>query len=195
MADVGRDLWVHLLQFLHKQGHTQQGTQAHIQAAFEDLQGGDSIASGQPMQAVQHLCTEKIFADAQGKPPVCQFVSIASCPGIGHHWKEPGPILLAPSLQLYIGVNETPWTASSPGWTGPDLSAFPHRRDAPASSSSSWPYVELFPVCLYLFLYWRAQKRTQHSRCDLTSTKAAITYSELEKVSHISLLYREQTQF
>ena len=44
MAEVGRDLWVHLAQPLLQQGHPEQGAQAHVQAVLEDLQGGDSTA-------------------------------------------------------------------------------------------------------------------------------------------------------
>ena len=41
MAEVGRELWVHLIQSLLQRGHTEQG----VQVASEDLQGGDSSAS------------------------------------------------------------------------------------------------------------------------------------------------------
>lgn len=44
MAEVGRALWVHLLQPLLKQRHREQGAQDPIQAAFEGPQG-DSIDS------------------------------------------------------------------------------------------------------------------------------------------------------
>lgn len=184
----GQGPLVHLVQFLPKQGHTQQGTQAHIQAAFGDLQR-DSIASGEALQTFQHLCVVKVFAEVQRKP---QFVSTASCRGSGHHWKEPGPILSAPSLQLYIDVNEIP------------LGCFFSRLNRCRYLSLSW-CSSLFITLVALhwtlssmsvsFSYWGAQKWTQHSGCDLTSTKAAVTYSELEKDSQISLLYREQPQF
>ena len=68
MADEGRDLWAHLLQFLHKQGHTQQGTQAHIQAAFEDLQGGDSTASGQLVPVFSCSRSAEVLPCAETKP-------------------------------------------------------------------------------------------------------------------------------
>lgn len=37
LAEVGRDLWVHLAQRLLKQRLPEQDAQNHIQAAFEDL--------------------------------------------------------------------------------------------------------------------------------------------------------------
>jgi len=45
MAEVGRNLWVHLLQPLLKQEHPQKGAQNHIQVDFEDLQVEDSTTS------------------------------------------------------------------------------------------------------------------------------------------------------
>lgn len=45
MAEVGRDLWVHLLQPPLQQGHPDQSAQDHVQVAFGDLQGGDSTTS------------------------------------------------------------------------------------------------------------------------------------------------------
>ena len=41
----------------------------------------------------------------------------------------------------------SPWVFTSLGQIVPDLSAFPHRRDAPDPSSSLWAFTGLFPVC------------------------------------------------
>jgi len=30
---------------------------------------------------------------------------MASCPGTGHHWKEPGCVLTAPFLQIFIHID------------------------------------------------------------------------------------------
>ena len=38
--------------------------------------------------------------------PVFQFVPIASCPGTGHHRREPGSVPLIPSLQILIHIAE-----------------------------------------------------------------------------------------
>jgi len=54
MAEVGRDCWGHLIQPLLKQGHPEQCAQVYVQADFEDLQGGDSAASGQLMPVLSH---------------------------------------------------------------------------------------------------------------------------------------------
>lgn len=63
---------------LLKQGH-------HVQAAFEDLQGGRLHSfSRQPVSVLGHPHSE-MFPDVQGEPPVFHFVSTASCLVIGHH--------------------------------------------------------------------------------------------------------------
>ena len=41
-------------------------------------------------------------------PPMFQFVPIASGPVAGHHWKEPGSISFAPSLQVFIDIEKIP---------------------------------------------------------------------------------------
>lgn len=45
MAEVERDLWVHLIQSLLKQGHPELSNHHHIRVAFEDLQEESSTAS------------------------------------------------------------------------------------------------------------------------------------------------------
>jgi len=37
-----------------------------------------------------------------------QFVPIAPCPVAGHHWKESGPVLLTPALQIFMGISKVP---------------------------------------------------------------------------------------
>lgn len=61
MAEVGRDLWVHLVQPLLKQRHPEHGNQDHVQVAFEAFQGY-SIASGQPVPVLTHLHIKKCLA-------------------------------------------------------------------------------------------------------------------------------------
>ena len=51
MVEVGRNLWVHLVQPLLKQRHQEQGDQDLVQVASEDLQGGGSMTCGQPVPA------------------------------------------------------------------------------------------------------------------------------------------------
>jgi len=60
-----RDLYVHLLQSLPKQGGPQKCSQAHIQAAFGNLQGRVSIAYGQPMPVLWHLCSKELFSSTK----------------------------------------------------------------------------------------------------------------------------------
>ena len=39
---------------------------------------------------------------------VLEFVPVAPCPVAGHHWKESGPILLTPTLKIYMGIYKVP---------------------------------------------------------------------------------------
>ena len=45
-----------------------------------------------------------ILPHAQTELPVLQFVPIAPCPVAEHHWKEFGPILLTPTLEIFIRI-------------------------------------------------------------------------------------------
>jgi len=36
--------------------------------------------------------------------PLLQFVPVAPCPIAGHHWTESGPILLTPTLQIFMNI-------------------------------------------------------------------------------------------
>lgn len=51
----------------------------------------------------------EVFPGVQKEPPVFLFVSIASGPGTGPYWKEPGCIFQGiTSLQLFIDIGEIP---------------------------------------------------------------------------------------
>jgi len=39
---------------------------------------------------------------------VFHFVPTTSCPVTGHHWKAPGSVVLAPSLQVFIYIDKIP---------------------------------------------------------------------------------------
>lgn len=66
-----------------------------------------------------------------GKLLSFQFVSIASGPVTGHHWKEPASLWILCTLRF-------PPLFCSPN----SLFAFPHKRDAPVSSASSGPLLD-----------------------------------------------------
>lgn len=60
MFEIGRDLWVHLLQPLPQ--HREQGVQNCIRVAFEHLQGGDCTTSlGYPCQCFLTHTAQKCF--------------------------------------------------------------------------------------------------------------------------------------
>jgi len=71
--------------------------------------------------------------------------------GTGHHWKEPGSTLFAPSLQKFVHMDEIPAAEPSICWKVPTISALPLRRDAPDPYSSLWPFTELSPVVHVLY--------------------------------------------
>lgn len=64
--------------------------------------------SGKTVWVLCHLHSAEGLPDAQSELPVFQSVPIASCSGTGHHWREPGSVLFAPSLQLFMGTDKIP---------------------------------------------------------------------------------------
>jgi len=53
---------------------------------------------------LRHPQREEVLPHVQTELPVPQFVPIAPCPVTGHHWKELGPILPTPTLQIFISI-------------------------------------------------------------------------------------------
>ena len=140
MVGVERDLWGSSSPIpLPKQGDLQQAAQDVVQVGFEYLQRRRlHNLPGQSVPVLWHPLSKEVLPRVQLKRPMLQSVPVAPCPVAGHHWKESGPILLTPSLQIFIGIYKHPLSAlSSSGWTSPDPSASPGRRDAPVPSSSS----------------------------------------------------------
>ena len=92
---------------LPKQGHLQQAAQDLVQAGLEYLQRRRLHSlPGQPVPELRHPQREEILPHVQMELPVPQFVPIAPCPVTGHHWKELGPILLTPTLQIWVSSLE-----------------------------------------------------------------------------------------
>ena len=60
------------------------------------------------MPVLSHPLSGKVFPDVQRKSPLFQCVPVASGPVTGHHWQEPVSVLSAPSLQVFIHVDEIP---------------------------------------------------------------------------------------
>jgi len=65
MVEVGRDLWVPLVQSLLKQRHLQQSAQDHIQVAFGDLQRGEPTASLGTLTSLGNLSQCSVTCTAQ----------------------------------------------------------------------------------------------------------------------------------
>ena len=94
---------------LLKQGHLQQAAQDLVQAGLEYLQRGRlHNIPGQPVPMLRHPQREEVLPHVQMELPVLQFVPISPCPVAGHHRKEFGPILLTPTLQIFIGIYKGP---------------------------------------------------------------------------------------
>jgi len=101
----------HLFQPLCSSRALELVAQDHVQVAFQYVQG-ESLHDlpGQPVT----LKGKKVFPDVQREPPVFLFVPTAAGPVTGHHWKEPGSVFFAPSLQVFAHVEDPPCAFSSP---------------------------------------------------------------------------------
>ena len=104
----------HLVQpSLPKQGHLQQAAQDCVQVGLEHLQRRRlHNLLGQPVPVLRHPQREEVLPHVQTELPVPQFVPIAPCPVTGLHWKELGPILLTPTLEIFISIYEVPFQPS-----------------------------------------------------------------------------------
>ena len=102
-------LWVTQSNPLPKQGHPEQAAQHRIQAGLEYLQRRRLHSlPGQPGPGLHHPPGEEVLPRVQLELPLLQFVPVAPCPVAGHHWKESGPILLTPTLQIFVGISKVP---------------------------------------------------------------------------------------
>ena len=110
MVGVGRDLCGSSSPTpLPKQGHLEQAAQDLVQAGLEYLQRRRlHNLPGQPVPGLRHPQSEEVLPHVHTELPMLQFVPIAPCPVSGHHWKESGPILLTPTLQIFVGIYKVP---------------------------------------------------------------------------------------
>jgi len=110
MFGVGRDLCGSSSPTpLPKQGHLQQAAEDLVQAGLECLQIRRlHNLPGQPGPALHHPQREEVLSHVQTELPVLQFVPVAPCPVTGHHWKESVPILLTPTLKIFINISKVP---------------------------------------------------------------------------------------
>ena len=110
MVRVGRDLCGSSSPTpLLKQGHLQQAVEDLVQAGLEYLQRRRLHSlPGQPGPGLWHPQREEVLPRVQLELPLLQFVPVAPCPVAGHHWKESGPVLLTPTLQIFVGIDKVP---------------------------------------------------------------------------------------
>ena len=102
-------LWVTQSNPLPKQGHLQQAAQELVQADLEYLQRRRlHNLPGQPVPGLHHPQSEEALPHVQTELPKFQFVPVDPCPVSGHQWKESGPVLLTPTLQISISISKVP---------------------------------------------------------------------------------------
>jgi len=110
MLGVGRDLCGSSSPtLLLKQGHLQQAAQGLVQVGLEYLQRRTlhNLPGFHPVPVLHHPQRE-VLSHVQIELPKLQFVPVAPCPVAGHHWKELGPILLTPTLKIFINIYKVP---------------------------------------------------------------------------------------
>ena len=161
MVGVGRDLWGSSSPTpLLKQG--QKAAQDLVQEGREYLQRRRlHNLPGQPVLVLRH--PRRSLPHVQMELPMLQFVHVAPCPVAGHHSKEFGPILLTPTLQIFI--YKIPFQASllqaeqaqlpQPFLVGEVLQSPHHPRSPPLDSSPVGPH-----------LSWTREPRTGQSTPD-----------------------------
>jgi len=94
---------------LNKQGHPEQAAQHRVQPGLEYLQRRRLHSpSGQPGPGLCYPQREEVLPRVPLELPLLPFVPVAPCPVAGHHWKEPGPVLLTPTLQIFRGISKVP---------------------------------------------------------------------------------------
>jgi len=90
---------------LPKQLHLDQAAQDPIHKGHEYLQRRRlHNASGQPVPVLCRPQSEEVLPRVHTELPVLQLVPIAPCPVTGHYRKESGPLLLTPTLQIFVGI-------------------------------------------------------------------------------------------
>ena len=62
---------------------------------------GGRTGSAELLQS--RLC-EEVLPHVQTELHLLQFVPVAPCPVAGHQWRESGPVLLTPTLQIFISI-------------------------------------------------------------------------------------------
>lgn len=121
MVEFGRDIWrPSVSTSLLKQRHPELFELYHVQMAFQYHQTGDSTTSlgnvcpemRPPMYTPQlyHSHSKEVLLPVQMESTALQFVPIASYSGPGHHWKGPGSVTFALSLQVFTDIDEIPLT-------------------------------------------------------------------------------------
>lgn len=118
MFEVGRDLWVHLVQLsLLQQDNLQQVAQDHVWVFFEILQ---ERRQQKPLGSLCQCCvTHTVWKCSLmfTETPLFQFVPVASQPVSGQHLKGLCSFLFVPFLQVSMYTDEIPCILPPKSWT------------------------------------------------------------------------------
>lgn len=142
MAEVERDLWVHLIQSLLKQGHPELSNHHHVRVAFEDLQEESFTASlvilchcyHKPVKMCFLMFTENFLCSR-----LCSFP-------LTRHWTPLERAWLPPLYVLPLKKKKRWLRDSFPVWV-PAHSASALRRGSSGPWSSLHPFLGLSPIC------------------------------------------------
>lgn len=120
MSEVGRDLWSHSVQLLCCSRAAESWLLRNVSPWLLNTSAGHCSLSGYSVAVLGHPHTEKVFSDVQVKPPVFQFMPIAS-----RHW--------APRERAWLHLLYSPfrcfctWVRPEPlGWAVLAPSVFTH---------------------------------------------------------------------
>jgi len=147
-------------------GYPEQAAQDLVQAGLEYLQRRRLHSpSGQPVPVLRHPQREEVLPHVQMELPLLQFVPVGPCPVAGHHWKELGPILLTPTLEIFLRSHRSLLFSRLNKPSSLSLSS-QERCSCPLIilTALHWPLSSSSSS----FLNWEAQNWTQHCRWGLT---------------------------
>lgn len=139
-------------------------TQSRVPRLLKILRRRLHSLCGQPVPVVHYLHSTEWLSSTQREPPMFWFVPTAFCSGTGHLCKEPGSVLLASSLHVFVDVDDIILSLFFSRHEQSHLSQPPLIFLQESCSSPFFILVNLFSLSMS-FLYWWSQKWTQHSRC------------------------------
>lgn len=84
IVEMGRNIWIHLDQPLLRHGHTEQGTQAHVQTALKNSKEETPQHLGRLYQCSLTHATQNFFLIFRGSLLCSSLCLLPFYPGTGH---------------------------------------------------------------------------------------------------------------